>query len=74
MLLVSMSPEFQIYHANRYVNINSSYNQQTLASYLFGLSDTPVSSIFLSEQSSHQQLASSTFLSEQINIIHQPNE
>jgi hypothetical protein len=34
----------------------------------------PVSSTFLSEQTSHQQLASSIFLSEQISTSHQPNE
>jgi hypothetical protein len=32
----------------------------------------PVSSIFFSEQTSHQQSASSTFLSEQISTSHQP--
>jgi hypothetical protein len=32
----------------------------------------PVSSTFLSEQTSHQQLANNTFLSEQISTSHQP--
>jgi hypothetical protein len=34
----------------------------------------PVSSTFLSKQTSHQQPDSSTFLSEQISTSHQPNE
>jgi hypothetical protein len=36
--------------------------------------EPPASSTFLSQQTSHQQLASNTFLSEQISISHQPNE
>jgi hypothetical protein len=43
-------------------------NQQPSCS--FGLSATNI----LSEQTSHHQSASSTFLSEQISISHQPNE
>jgi hypothetical protein len=35
---------------------------------------TPANGTFLSEQTSHQQSASSTFLSEQISINHQLNE
>jgi hypothetical protein len=38
------------------------------------VSQPPANGTFLSEQISHQQLASSTLLLEQISISHQPNE
>jgi hypothetical protein len=62
----NFSKDFKARNTWCYVKNNVGYSWEYLFVWL--------NSTFLSEQTSHQQPASSTFLSEQISISYQPNE